>query len=83
MSTALGRLGLTASTVSGTPTKAGTHSIKLKVTDQSGTSVKKRFKLKIWKALGLKTETLEAAKAAKKYQPKLKAVGGRNRSPGP
>ena len=63
--------------ISGTPTKAETNSLTLKVTDQDGSSVIKKYKLKVFKALNITTKSLRKGKAGKKYSATLKAAGGK------
>lgn len=63
--------------ISGTPTKAGTSSLTLEVTDQDASSLLKKYKLKVLKALNITTKSLKKGKVGKPYSFTLKATGGK------
>ena len=60
----------------GTPQLAGSKSFTIKVTDQLGSSVTGKFKIKILKALGITTTALKAGTGGKNYKVTLKVTGG-------
>lgn len=63
--------------INGTPTKAGSKSFTVTVTDQEDASVTKTFKMKIFKALSVTTKSLKKGKQGKKYTAAVKATGGK------
>lgn len=63
--------------ISGTPTKAKTPSFTVKVTDQTGSSVSKGFKIKILKTLSIITKSLKKGRVGKSYTVIFKATGGK------
>jgi len=63
--------------ISGTPTVAKSSKIAVKVPDQSGSSISRAFTIKILKALGITTTSLNAGKVGKKYTATLRATGGK------
>jgi len=64
--------------ITGTPTSlAKSASFTVRATDSSGSSVDKKFKIKIFKALNITTASLKAVKEGEKYIAPLKATGGK------
>jgi hypothetical protein len=64
--------------ITGTPASlAKSASFTVKVTDSSGSSVSKKFKINIFKALGIATASLKAGKQGEKYAATVKAAGGK------
>jgi len=70
-------LKLGSPTIIGTPQLAGNKRFTIRVTDQLGASVSKRFTLNILKALSISTSTLKVATRGKNYKRALKATGGK------
>jgi len=72
-------LGLTlgSPTVIGMPTLAGSKKFTIKVTDQLGKSITKKFTLKVLKALSISTTILKNGVLAKSYSATLKVTGGK------
>ena len=67
-----------AGAISGTPTPlAKSASFTVKVTDSSGSSVSKKLKIKIFKALGITTASLKAGMQGEQYSAALKVNGGK------
>lgn len=64
-------------TLSGTPTAAGSKSVTVTVTDELGTTVKKKSKVKIFKAVTITTTSLKEGTVGKNYSKTLKATGGK------
>jgi hypothetical protein len=63
--------------ITGVPTVARSGSFTVQVTDSASTSVTKKFKIKVFKALGISTSGLKAGTVGKKYSASLKASGGK------
>jgi len=64
--------------ITGTPASlAKSTSFTIKVTDRSGSSVSKKFKINIFKALGIATASLKSGKQGEKYAATVKAAGGK------
>jgi VCBS repeat-containing protein len=64
--------------ISGIPTRSTKKSVfSLKVTDQMGASATKQFRIKVFKALNISTQTLKRAKVGKNYKASLKVTGGK------
>lgn len=73
-------LGLTLSPegiLAGAPAVARISSFTVVVADQQGSSVSKRFGIKIFKALAITTRSLRKGKAGKRYIATLQAMGGK------
>ncbi len=62
--------------LSGLPTTAGTKSFTLQVTDANRVLSSKNFKIKVFKALNITTNSLKAGKVNKPYNATLKANRG-------
>jgi hypothetical protein len=71
-----GGLSLVGQNIVGAPTQAGKKTFTIKVTDQLGLSVSRKYSLSISKALTLSTSTLRIGKASRSYSVTLKAVNG-------
>ena len=71
-----GGLRFVGQSIVGTPTVAGKKSFTIKVTDQAGASVSRKYTVNISKALTLYTSTLKAGTAGHYYSSALKASGG-------
>jgi len=64
--------------ITGTPASlAKSASFTVKVTDSSGSSVSKKFKINIFKALGIATASLKSGKQGGKYAATVKATAGK------
>ncbi len=63
--------------ISGTPTTAGTKFFTLQVTDADQASTTKKFKIKVFKALNITTNSLKTGKVNKPYIATLKANRGK------
>ena len=63
--------------ITGVPTVAKSASFTVQVTDDASTSVTKKFKIKVFKALGISTSSLKAGTVGKKYSAALKVTGGK------
>lgn len=70
-------LSLNSSNISGTPTAAGKKSFKVQVTDRLGSSASRKFKIKVYKPLRIKTESLKAGAVGKGYTATIKASRGK------
>ncbi len=62
--------------VSGSPTEAGTYSIKLTVTDALATATAVDLKIKVAAPLAISTRSLKSATAGRAYLLKLRTTGG-------
>jgi hypothetical protein len=62
--------------ISGLPTRAGTKSFTLQVTDADQASTSKKFRIKVVKALKIRTTSLKAGQVNKPYNAILKANRG-------
>ncbi|MGE5306681.1 MAG: M6 family metalloprotease domain-containing protein [Alphaproteobacteria bacterium] len=74
-----GGLSVVGQNIVGIPTAAGRLRFTLKVTDQSGASVSRRYTLTINRAITISSSTLRSGTAGRSYRSTLKASGG-NRS---
>lgn len=63
--------------ITGTPTLSGRTRITMEVMDQLGSSISRKFKIKIFKLLRISTESLKAGLVGKAYKATLKAKGGK------
>jgi subtilisin family serine protease len=69
-------LALGSPEIVGTPSRSGTYAFTIRITDQLGSSVSQKFKLKIVKALAISTKALTAGRVGKSYKAGLKSTGG-------
>jgi glucose/arabinose dehydrogenase len=71
--------GLTADSdgISGMPSPRKKSAFTLKVTDQDRASITKQFKMKVFQALSIATNTLKNGKVGKKYKGKIGVGGGK------
>lgn len=70
-------LALVAETIAGVPTIAGSSRITLRITDQAGAMITKRFTIAISKAVSISTRALSVGRVGKKYSARLTASGGK------
>jgi len=71
-----GGLSVVGQSIVGTPTAAGKLRFTLKVTDQSGASVSRKYTLTINRALAISSSTLKSGTTGRSYRSTLKASGG-------
>lgn len=70
-------LSLNAEGILGTPTRAGSSSFTVQVTDDLDSSVRKNAKMTVFKALTIPTTGLKKGKVGKKYSAALRVTGGK------
>jgi hypothetical protein len=70
-------LGIVGNDIVGTPEVAGKRTFTIKVTDQLGGSVKKRYTLTIHKALAIANSILKDGALGRGYIKSVKTIGGR------
>jgi hypothetical protein len=70
-------LALVAENITGVPTVARSSRITLRITDQAGAMVAKRFNLTISKAVSVSTRALSGATVGKQYSARLSASAGK------
>jgi hypothetical protein len=69
-------LSLVGQNIVGTPMGFGKKSFTIRVTDQLGAAVSRRYTLNIVKAIGISTASLKSASAGKNYSATLKGTNG-------
>ena len=70
-------LNLIGQNISGTPASAGRKNFTVRVVDQVGLSATKRYTLKIYPELKVRTATLAAGRVGRAYKRSLRAQGGK------
>ena len=69
-------LSIVGQNIAGTPAAAGKRHFTIKVTDQLGASVSRKYTVNINKSLTISTSTLKASTVGRNYSAVLKAAGG-------
>ena len=70
-------LSLAGPNIVGSPKQAGKKTFTIKVTDQLGASVSRKYTLSISKALTLSTSSLTSGKVSRSYNATVKAANGK------